>query len=84
LSGDVNTLGVCHAYITGDIYFDLALQISDADMRLNTSLLRYVHTFDLLEKSAKIEVGQEYQQGRWSYETTFSAWVYPYTISFER
>ena len=59
-------MGFGQVYTTGDIYFDPVLNVEDVEMEIYTSVVRYIHTFALLEKSARIEVAQGYQKAEWT------------------
>ncbi len=63
---DTNFLGVAYAYTEGDIVFDPVLRIEDARMKLDTWALKYIRTFELFERSARVDVNLGYQEGRWS------------------
>ena len=58
--------GVGFAYTTADIAFDPVLLIEDAEMDLKTWAGKYIRTFGLFEKSARIDLTQAYHQGEWS------------------
>lgn len=57
--------GVGYAYTDADIGFDPVLQLDDVEMELHTWVAKYVYTFALLGTSARIELAQGWQQGRW-------------------
>lgn len=59
-------LGGAYAYTTGDIFLDPVLKIEDAEFSLNTAVVRYIRSFELLGKSARIDITQPWQSGRWS------------------
>ncbi|CAA6680205.1 MULTISPECIES: transporter [unclassified Lentimonas] len=65
LPSDINVIGVGQVYTEGDIYFDPALNLEDVEMTIHTTAVRYVRTFSLLEKSARIELAQGYQDAEW-------------------
>ncbi len=48
-----------------DIFVDPALLLEDVEMRLDTVAAKYVHSFELGGRSARIDVTQAYQDGRW-------------------
>lgn len=58
--------GVGFAYTTADISFDPVLLIEDAEMDLKTWAGKYIRTFEIFEKSARIDLTQAYHQGEWS------------------
>jgi len=57
--------GAGFAYTEADIAFSPVLELEDVEMELNTYAFKYVGTFALLNKSARIDISQAYQQGRW-------------------
>ena len=61
----LHVFGAGYAYTDADIGFDPVLQIRDATMELHTAVAKYVYTFALLERSARIELAQGWQHGRW-------------------
>jgi hypothetical protein len=61
-----NFVGGGYVYTNADIFFDPVLRIEDAEMEMHTWAFKYIHTFELLEKSARIDFTQAYQEGRWS------------------
>lgn len=61
-----NFLGGAYAYTTGDIFLDPVLQIEDAQFDLQTAAAKYIRSFELLGKSARIDFIQAYQSGYWS------------------
>lgn len=60
-----NFANLTYAHTEGDIAFDPVLGIADADMALDTVVIGYVRSFELLHKSARIEIRQAWQDGRW-------------------
>jgi hypothetical protein len=61
-----NFAGVAYAYTEGDIFFNPVLRIEDGEFELNTAAFKYIHAFELLEKSARIDLVQMYQSGSWN------------------
>lgn len=61
-----NFLGGAYAYTTGDIFLDPVLRIENAEFDLHTVAAKYIRSFELLGKSARIDVVQAWQSGRWS------------------
>ena len=57
--------GVAYAYTTGEIYFEPAFNIQDAKFDLQTIGLKYIHCFELFDKSARVDITQPYQIGHW-------------------
>ena len=63
---DTSFAGVGYVYTTGDIAFDPVLQIEDAEVQMHTGVFKYIRTFEMFEKTARIDFLQGYQQGRWA------------------
>jgi len=63
---DTNFLGVGYAYTSGDIFLNPVLQIEDGKFDMNTYALKYIRSFALFDKSARIDITQNYQSGDWS------------------
>jgi len=63
---DTNFLGVGYAYTSGDIFLNPVLQIEDGEFDLNSCALKYIRSFALFDKSARIDITQIYQSGDWS------------------
>ena len=68
-----NHLPINHNFLTGnyattqgEIAFDPVLRIEDAVVDIDTWLLAYVRTFELLDRTARFEVRQAWQNGTWS------------------
>jgi len=62
---DTNFIGIGYAYTEADITFDPILRIEDGQMKMHTWALKYIRTFELFEKTARIDFLQAYQEGRW-------------------
>ena len=61
-----NFAGAGYAYTTGDIYFDPALKLEDVRFDLQTLAVKYIHSFEVFGKSARVDLSQTYQFGGWS------------------
>jgi hypothetical protein len=61
-----NFAGAGYAYTEADISFDPVLQIENAKMKMHTWAVRYIRTFELFQKSARIDLLQGYQKGHWT------------------
>jgi hypothetical protein len=57
--------GVAYAYTEGNITFNPVLRIEDGEFDLNSAALKYIHAFELLGKSARVDLAQAYQSGTW-------------------
>lgn len=55
-----------YTYTTGDITLDPVLRIEDAEFDLQTVAGKYIRSFELLGKSARFDLIQGYQNGRWN------------------
>ena len=58
--------GTAYAYTEADIDVDPLLKIEDVEMELHSWALKYIRTFSLFNKTARIGVLQAYQEGEWS------------------
>ena len=61
-----NFAGAGYAYTTGDIYFDPALRLENVEFDLQTVAVKYIRSFELLGKSARVDLAQPYQFGNWA------------------
>jgi len=50
----------------GDILFDPVIRAEDATLDMNTVALKYIYSFAMLNKSARVSVQQAHQNGTWS------------------
>ncbi|MCX6867981.1 MAG: transporter [Verrucomicrobia bacterium] len=48
------------------IFLNPVLQIEDGKFDMNTYALKYIRSFELFDKSARIDITQNYQSGDWS------------------
>jgi len=62
---DTNFIGAGYGYTDADIDFDPVLKIEDGQMEMHTWVAKYIRTFSLFGKTARIDVLQAYQKGRW-------------------
>ena len=60
-----NVVGLSYVRIDGDLNFDPVLQISDASVAVDTLAASYAHAFDLLGKTARVDVVLPYQHATW-------------------
>jgi hypothetical protein len=58
--------GAGYAYTYGKIYLEPELRIEDAKFEVQTILVKYIRSFELLGKSARVDLIQPYQIGHWS------------------
>jgi hypothetical protein len=60
-----NFAGAGYIFTDGDIALDPVLQIDDATVRMHTYAAKYIHTFELFDKSARFDWTQGYQDAIW-------------------
>ncbi len=58
--------GIAYAYTEGDIFFNPVQRIEDGEFEMHTAAFKYIHAFELLGKSARVDLAQNYQSGTWS------------------
>lgn len=63
---DTNFFGSGYAYTEADIGFDPVLKIEDVDMEMDTWVAKYIRSFSIFDKTARVSVLQAYQEGNWS------------------
>jgi hypothetical protein len=61
-----NFVGMGYASTEADIFIDPDLQLEDVEMTLDSWAAKYIYTFELFEKSARIGLAQAYQEGEWT------------------
>lgn len=61
-----NFAGAAYAYTQGDLYLNPVLGIENGEFELHTTVLKYIHSFELLGKSARVDLWQPYQSGVWN------------------
>ena len=61
-----NFAGAAYSYTTGDISLNPLLKIQNGQFDLQTIGLKYIRSFDLLGKSARVDLIQPYQFGHWT------------------
>lgn len=57
--------GIGYANTAADIAFDPVLLLDNVEMKMNSFPMRYLHSFELLGKSGRVELWQAYQEARW-------------------
>ena len=60
---DENFVTANFARTDGDIGVDPELRLKDVSVEMDTSLLGYIRTFDLFDKTARVEIRQPWQAG---------------------
>lgn len=63
---DSNFGGVAYAYTNADVAFDPVLLLEDVSLELQSFPLKYIRTFNLAGKSARIDWVQAYQDADWN------------------
>jgi len=63
---DSNFGGFAFAHTSADIFFDPTLELENVEMKLDTWAGKYIRTFELFEKSARIDITQAYQEVEWT------------------
>jgi hypothetical protein len=61
-----NFAGAAYAFTKADISIDPALRLEDVEMERHTIVLSYIRTFELLEKSVRIDFKIPFQEARWT------------------
>jgi hypothetical protein len=61
-----NFASIGYAYTEADVSFDPVLLLEDVEMELQALAGKYIRTFELFEKSARIDLTQAYQHGKWT------------------
>ena len=60
-----NFHGGGYAFTDGDLSLDPVLKIEDATFEMHTVALKYIRTFELLGRSARVDLAGAYQDGTW-------------------
>ena len=61
----MNFLAVAYSYSSGAVFMDPALPIEDVDGQVHLALARYIRTFSLFGKSAKLKALLPWSDGHW-------------------
>jgi hypothetical protein len=62
----ISFAGGAYAHTEGDVGLDPVLLLEDVEMNMDTVAAKYIHAFEYLGKSARVDITQAYQQGRWT------------------
>ena len=62
---DTNFAGSAYGYVNADIAFDPVLRLMEVSSELHTLPLKYIRTFELAGKSARVDVLQAFVDGKW-------------------
>lgn len=60
-----NFLGASYLYTEGEISLDPVLRIEDAEFELQSAGIKYIHSFEVFGKSARVDFTQAWQDGTW-------------------
>jgi hypothetical protein len=60
------SLSATYAYTDAEIAFDPVLLLDDVTMEMHTLPFKYIRTFDLFGRSARLDVLESYQTAKWS------------------
>lgn len=60
-----NFAGTGYVFTDGGIAFDPVLQVEGAGVQMDTYSIKYIHTFEFFDKSARFDFTQGYQNGTW-------------------
>jgi len=63
---DSSFIGGAYAYSEADIFIDPTLNLENVKVDLNTWAGKYIYNFEFLNKSARIDITQAYQKGKWT------------------
>jgi hypothetical protein len=63
---DTNFVGLAYAYTEGNIDFDPVLKIENGQFQMHTWAAKYIRSFALLGKTARISLLQILQEGSWT------------------
>jgi len=61
-----NFAGGGYSYSEADIFFDPVLRIENVEMEMHTWVVKYIRSFELFQKSARIGFIQGFHEGRWT------------------
>jgi len=65
LPSDINLAGFVYADTEADIFADPTLRLENVEAKLDTWAGKYIRTFAVFDKSARLGVTQGYQEGEW-------------------
>ena len=63
---DSNFAGAAYVYTEADIFVDPVLKLEDVEMEMSTWGGAYIRTFELFDKSARIDIAQAYKKATWT------------------
>ncbi|MFK5924936.1 MAG: transporter [Verrucomicrobiota bacterium] len=62
---NANFAGAGYVYTRGDILFDPVLLIEGVEIEMHSAIVKYIRSFELLGKSARVDFTQGYQDATW-------------------
>ncbi|GAA5218581.1 hypothetical protein GCM10025776_29980 [Corallincola platygyrae] len=62
---DMNFLGAAYVYSDVSVDVDPVLQLEDVTADIHTVAARYIRSFSLFDRTARISVGQGFQEAKW-------------------
>ena len=62
----LNFAGGGYVYTEAEISDSPALRLEDVEMEKSSWVFKYIRTFELFQKSARVDLTQGYQKGRWT------------------
>ncbi|MEP4079656.1 transporter [Haloferula sp.] len=62
---DRNFVGALYGYTSADIFFNPSLRLENVELDMHTAGISFVHSFEVFGKSARFDMMQSYQDGRW-------------------
>jgi hypothetical protein len=60
-----NFAAMAYVYTDGDVFFNPVLNIEDAEVEMHTTAFKYIRTFGIAGKSARVDLAAAYQDGTW-------------------
>ena len=63
---DKNFFGGGYVYTRADIFLDPVIKVEDVELKMHSLALKYIRTFELFNRSARIGFVQGFNEGRWS------------------
>ena len=78
---DTNIVGIGYINVDTEIFTDPVIRLENVESKSQTLAAKYIRSFELFDKSARIDLTQSYQKGKWEgllnglpVSTTRSGW----------
>jgi len=78
---DTNFVGIGYVYTETDIFTDPVIRLENVELKSQTWTAKYIRSFELFDKSTRIDLTPGYQKGKWEgllnglpVSTTRSGW----------